>query len=276
MLPLPSPRLQDVLAELHASVTLLAERQSAPPREWTKEEGIRAASVSPARCSESGTDVISAMSRPSDVSGSPQPDPEWPMDIAFRGSKLQQTISAQLEALQDLTNVASQQDESIDKQVCGMDAFSNVQFVPHARAVPCPHCARLFFPKSMRFHEERCLRRRTAANAERSRCRSRVHKLQDGGRLASACTAVAMVVPKVCEPGLEGENRDPAGNIGIGSEEVAAAAADTRDPIVQLAVLCREARVLREEFQAALAPVADSGGTVADAFRLRKRRVVVD
>eukprot|EP00929_Paragymnodinium_shiwhaense_P019703 TRINITY_DN13341_c0_g1_i1.p1 TRINITY_DN13341_c0_g1~~TRINITY_DN13341_c0_g1_i1.p1 ORF type:complete len:537 (-),score=71.08 TRINITY_DN13341_c0_g1_i1:222-1832(-) len=69
-------------------------------------------------------------------------------------SPLQSTIADQLRMFEDISEDVDNACEELQS-----DAFSDVTWIHHARALPCNFCARLFFQRSLRFHEEQCKRR---------------------------------------------------------------------------------------------------------------------
>mmetsp|Transcript_54733 Transcript_54733/g.127727 ORF Transcript_54733/g.127727 Transcript_54733/m.127727 type:complete len:619 (+) Transcript_54733:20-1876(+) len=115
------------LSELTSAVNLLAERSSV--------EGSRTDSRSRA-------DAL-ATTRP--PAGLPR---------ALKESKLQAALEVQLASFG-----AFVADEIDHRDALRGEFFAGTSFLNHKRAVPCEFCARLYFPASLKLHQERCAAR---------------------------------------------------------------------------------------------------------------------
>mmetsp|Transcript_118662 Transcript_118662/g.335618 ORF Transcript_118662/g.335618 Transcript_118662/m.335618 type:complete len:329 (+) Transcript_118662:102-1088(+) len=87
--------------------------------------------------------------------------------LKLEHSELQVAIEGQIKELHDF---ASSIEQSVGLDVDEGDAFEGVTWVRHARAIPCRHCGRLFFRRSLPFHDERCKARMASEIVTCSKC----------------------------------------------------------------------------------------------------------
>lgn len=155
------PELTACLAELSSTITELASRHydlPSPRLAWPELQALSSAREQhePARCdaaqlswrraADSRAELQATESACCDAAEAEQ---------AVEGSRLQAIIERQVRALQDVTNVADKHNGG-DKDDVDAAAFRGVSFNRHKRASPCAHCGGLFFPKSLRIHQDRC------------------------------------------------------------------------------------------------------------------------
>jgi len=193
---LVAPELTAVLAELEETIGgLVARQRSARPaidREdvpsvvaqhgceevWHQTAAFAApASAAALRCYDEvlcpPATVCPLSIAPSPFVGSPitSHGSRGEVEAPFAGSHLQSTIDSQIRALEDITNFADDLDAADNGKAKKQgEAFTDVRFLRHARALPCRHCSQHFFPKSLKFHEAACVRRITEELVQCPRC----------------------------------------------------------------------------------------------------------
>eukprot|EP00931_Biecheleriopsis_adriatica_P048655 TRINITY_DN28124_c0_g1_i1.p1 TRINITY_DN28124_c0_g1~~TRINITY_DN28124_c0_g1_i1.p1 ORF type:complete len:738 (+),score=150.92 TRINITY_DN28124_c0_g1_i1:45-2216(+) len=169
------------LAELSSTVAHLADRH-----------GLATSPPSP-RSAATGGEVFRALDKledaAADLSSRTRRYHASAAEQVLQDSELQATIECQLRAFNDITNLVARGME--DRAASdGMDAFAGVKFMHHRRAAPCPHCGGLFFPVSLKIHEEQCAARWAEAEGHASSSRRSQHARDTSRRAAAASKAV--------------------------------------------------------------------------------------
>eukprot|EP00930_Biecheleria_cincta_P052173 TRINITY_DN3741_c0_g1_i2.p1 TRINITY_DN3741_c0_g1~~TRINITY_DN3741_c0_g1_i2.p1 ORF type:complete len:828 (-),score=195.86 TRINITY_DN3741_c0_g1_i2:87-2570(-) len=158
------PELTACLAELSSTVAELASRHydlPSPRLAWPELQALPPSHEQhkPARCDAMQLSWRqNADSRAELQTAEPARCDAAEAEQAVEGSQLQAIIERQVRALQDVTNIADKRDGQ-DKDDMDLAVFRGVSFNKHKRASPCAQCGGLFFPMSLKIHQERCLAR---------------------------------------------------------------------------------------------------------------------
>jgi len=186
MAPLLAPDLTAVLAELEETVGGLAEkaanRQSKQHRAH-KEISIDSQNLLPIDTRGAGA-LVGFDSEVSATKIEVRLDSDVNADACFSGSSLQVAIDSQIRVFEDITNSMAGLgfEDSIGDTRCleknSGEAFTDVRFLRHARAKPCRHCNRSFFPRSLAFHEAACEKRVALELVSCPRCSRELRKYE--------------------------------------------------------------------------------------------------
>lgn len=184
MAPLLAPDLTAVLAEMEETVGGLAEkaanRQSKQHRAQ-KEISIDSQNLLPIDTRDAGA-LVGFDSAVSVTKMEVRLDSDVKADACFSGSNLQVAIDSQIRVFEDITNSMAGLgfQDSIGDTRCleknSGEAFTDIRFLRHARAKPCRHCNRSFFPRSLEFHEAACEKRVALELVSCPRCSRELRK----------------------------------------------------------------------------------------------------
>jgi len=198
-LVLAAPALTSVLAELEEAVGGLAARQRRDRPAFARSdsqdqvayfaENPAAQAEPPAR--PPASEILESLERNEQVVRF-----EREGEILFTDSNLQTTIDLQIRALDDITNQVNNPRQGRAKrgEECKGEAFTDVRFLRHSRALPCRHCGNCFFPDSLKFHEAICARRVQEQLVACPRCSCELRRCELDSHLAKCGKALQRVL----------------------------------------------------------------------------------